>query len=100
MARYIEIIRRIGKLESVSVIFEKAEKHSPRTSIDPGYHYCKGLANWYTGNTNEAMKCFNKTRKDSEFGVIATYHMIEICINHDNQLAEGEAFDEFNSDLR
>jgi len=37
-----------------------------------------GLYEWYAGNPNDALKLFNKARKDSEWGQRAIYCMIEI----------------------
>lgn len=51
----------------------------------------------YTGNAAGAMKNFNKARYDPEWGLISTYHMIEICINPDNETLGGETFD--NGDI-
>ncbi len=50
------------------------------------------------------MKNFNKVRQDPEIGIIVTYHMVEICINPDNETIGGETFDamvqlRFSSDL-
>lgn len=39
----------------------------------------------YTGNTSDALKCFNKTRSIPLWGQISLCHMIEICINPENQ---------------
>lgn len=94
LARFIEAVRRLGKLEEVPHYLQKAEHYSSRTSLEAGFNYCKGLYEWYTGNTSGAMKCFNKARHDPEWGQIATYHMIEICVNPDNETFGGEGFSE------
>lgn len=39
----------------------------------------------YTGNTSDALKCFNKTRSIPLWGQISLCHMIEICINPENE---------------
>lgn len=39
------------------------------------------------------MKSFNKARQDTDIGIITTYHMVEICINPDNETIGGETFD-------
>ena len=46
-----------------------------------------------TGNPNNALKFFNKSRKDSDWGYKATCSMIEICLNPDNDTVGGEVFD-------
>lgn len=43
------------------------------------------------------MKNFNQARGDPEWGVIATYHMIEICCNPDNNTLGSETFDSTSS---
>ena len=50
--------------------------------------YCvlQGLFEWYSGNPNNALKMFNKARRDHEWGQRAIYNMIEICLNPDNQM--------------
>lgn len=47
----------------------------------------------YTGNTSDALKCFNKTRSIPLWGQISLCHMIEICINPENENSSGENVD-------
>ena len=54
---------------------------------------------WYAGNPNEALKLFNKARKDHEWGQRAIYNMIEICINPDNQMLGGEVFESVDTEV-
>ncbi len=61
--------------------------------------FCRGLYEWYAGNPNDALKLFNKARKDSEWGQRAIYSMIEICLNPDNQMLGGEVFESVDSDV-
>jgi len=49
--------------------------------------------NRFTGNPNAALKYFNKARKDSVYGYSATYDMVEICLNPDNETIGGSVFD-------
>ncbi|XP_064471618.1 tetratricopeptide repeat protein 21B-like [Ornithodoros turicata] len=92
LARLIEAMRRLGKLKQAEPFLKKAEAHSPRSGNNGGYFYCKGLHEWYTGNVVGAMKSFNQARFDPDWGLISTYHMIEICINPDNETLGGETF--------
>ncbi|XP_048342202.1 tetratricopeptide repeat protein 21B isoform X1 [Sphaerodactylus townsendi] len=98
LARLIDLLRRAGKLEEVPRFLTMAEKHSPRTKLDPGFHYCKGLYLWYTGEPNDALRHFNKARKDSDWGQNAIYNMIEICLNPDNETVGGEVFENLDGD--
>jgi len=52
----------------------------------------------FTGNPNVALKHFNKARKDSVYGYSATYDMVEICLNPDNETIGGTVFDSGNVD--
>ena len=52
----------------------------------------------YTGNPNNALKHFNKARKDSTWGQTCVYNMIEICLNPDNDTIGGEVFEAVDQD--
>jgi len=47
---------------------------------------------------NAALKHFNKARKDSVYGYSATYDMVEICLNPDNETLGGTVFDAVDVD--
>lgn len=53
----------------------------------------------YTGEPNDALRHFNKARKDSDWGQNALYNMIEICLNPDNETVGGEVFENLDGDL-
>ncbi|XP_075367447.1 tetratricopeptide repeat protein 21B isoform X5 [Mycteria americana] len=99
LSRLIDLLRRAGKLEEVPRFLLMAEKHSSRTKLEPGFHYCKGLYLWYTGEPNDALRHFNKARKDSDWGQNAVYNMIEICLNPDNETVGGEVFENLDADI-
>nr|XP_033800547.1 tetratricopeptide repeat protein 21B [Geotrypetes seraphini] len=99
LSRLIDLLRRAGKLEEVPRFLELAEKHSSRAKLDPGFHYCKGLYLWFTGEPNDALRHFNKARKDSDWGQNAIYNMIEICLNPDNETVGGEVFENLDGDI-
>ncbi|XP_071603569.1 tetratricopeptide repeat protein 21B isoform X3 [Heliangelus exortis] len=98
LSRLIDLLRRAGKLEEVPRFLLMAEKHSSRTKLEPGFHYCKGLYLWYTCEPNDALRHFNKARKDSDWGQNAVYNMIEICLNPDNEIVGGEVFENLDAD--
>uniref|UniRef100_A0A8C2PD40 Tetratricopeptide repeat protein 21B n=1 Tax=Capra hircus TaxID=9925 RepID=A0A8C2PD40_CAPHI len=93
LSRLIDFLRRCGKLEDVPRFFLMAEKRNSRAKLEPGFQYCKGLYLWYTGEPNDALRHFNKARKDSDWGQNALYNMIEICLNPDNETVGGEVFE-------
>ncbi|KAH7731473.1 tetratricopeptide repeat protein 21A isoform X1 [Aphelenchoides avenae] len=93
LARYIELAWRKGELDQVEKYLKNAVENNPRATVDAGYNYCKGLVEWYTGDPNAALQCFNRSRRDLEWGERAIYNMIEICLNPDNEIIGGEVFD-------
>ncbi|XP_069558598.1 tetratricopeptide repeat protein 21B [Brachyistius frenatus] len=99
LSRLVDLLRRAGKLEEVPRFLEMAEKHSSRTKFDPGFNYCKGLYLWYTGEPNDALRHFNKARKDNDWGQNAVYNMIEIYLNPDNETMGGEAFEGLDGEI-
>uniref|UniRef100_A0A8D0L119 Tetratricopeptide repeat domain 21B n=1 Tax=Sphenodon punctatus TaxID=8508 RepID=A0A8D0L119_SPHPU len=99
LSRLIDLLRRAGKLEEVPRFLVMAEKNSSRAKFEPGFHFCKGLYLWYTGEPNDALRHFNKARKDSDWGQNAVYNMIEICLNPDNETVGGEVFENLDGDM-
>ncbi|KAF0296468.1 Tetratricopeptide repeat protein 21B [Amphibalanus amphitrite] len=93
LARLVEVMRRTGHLEKVPDYLEKAEKASQRGTTEPGLAFCKALYEWYSSNPNGALKYFNQSRRDPEWGQRAIYHMINICLNPDNMTIGGETFE-------
>ncbi|XP_038145708.1 tetratricopeptide repeat protein 21B [Cyprinodon tularosa] len=99
LSHLINLLRRAGKLEKIPIFLEKAEKHSSRVKLDPGFNYCKGLYLWYTGEANDALRHFNKARKDNDWGQNALYNMIEILLNPDNETIGGEVFENLDGEI-
>ncbi|KAB0390540.1 hypothetical protein E2I00_017559 [Balaenoptera physalus] len=91
--KLIDLLRRSGKLEDAPAFFELAKKVSSRVPLEPGFNYCRGIYCWHVGQPNEALKFLNKARKDSTWGQSATYYMVQICLNPDNEIVGGEAFE-------
>lgn len=64
----------------------------------PSFKYFNYLCR-YTGEPNDALRHFNKARKDSDWGQNAVYNMIEICLNPDNETVGGEVFENLDADI-
>lgn len=64
----------------------------------PGFK-CFNYPCRYTGEPNDALRHFNKARKDSDWGQNAVYNMIEICLNPDNETVGGEVFENLDADI-
>ncbi|XP_069814949.1 tetratricopeptide repeat protein 21A isoform X2 [Dendropsophus ebraccatus] len=93
LSKVLDLLRRSGKLQEAQPFFDMALEQSSRTPLEPGYNFCKGLHCWYIGQPNEALKFFNKARKDNDWGQKAITNMIQICLNPDNEIVGGEVFD-------
>lgn len=87
MARLIEVMRRSGMLANIKAFLVRSI-HEEQASVEPvnGLHYCRGLYEWYSGNPNDALRLFNKARRDEEWGPWAVANMVKICINFDSEL--------------
>jgi tetratricopeptide repeat protein 21B len=85
LARLIEVMRRSGCLTDSLTFIERAEEATSNAN-EPGLGYCKGLYDWYTCNPNGALKHFNNSRRDAEWGQQSVFNMIEICLNPDGDL--------------
>lgn len=85
LARLIEVMRRSGCLTDSLTFIERAEEAATSAS-EPGLSYCKGLYDWYTCNPNGALRYFNNSRRDAEWGQQSVFNMIEICLNPDSEL--------------
>lgn len=44
----------------------------------------------YLAKPNEALSCFNKCRRDKQYGRQAIYIMVKIVLNPDNEIIAGE----------
>ncbi|XP_003221910.1 tetratricopeptide repeat protein 21A [Anolis carolinensis] len=97
MENLIDLLRRSGKLEEATTFFELAKKKSSRMSLEPGFNYCMGLYSWHMMQPNQALRFFNKARKDSDWGQKALSYMIQICLNPDNEIIGGEMFENQNN---
>lgn len=53
------------------------------------------MNNWtfcrYIDDPNGALQAFNRARRDLEWGERATYNMIGICLNPDNEFISGDS---------
>ncbi|XP_028623167.1 tetratricopeptide repeat protein 21A isoform X4 [Grammomys surdaster] len=96
--KLIDLLRRSGKIEEAPAFFELAKKMSSRVPLEPGFNYCQGIYCWHIGQPNEALRFLNKARKDSTWGQLATCYMVQICLNPDNEIVGGEAFESLVGD--
>uniref|UniRef100_A0A8D8Q021 Tetratricopeptide repeat protein 21B n=1 Tax=Cacopsylla melanoneura TaxID=428564 RepID=A0A8D8Q021_9HEMI len=82
LARYIEIQRRLATLKEGKVTDMLAGKVGRGVGgvRPPGYCYCQGLFEWYSGNPLVALGWFNRAKHDSEWGQQSLHNMVEICL--------------------
>ncbi|KRX25516.1 Tetratricopeptide repeat protein 21B [Trichinella nelsoni] len=88
LLRIIDLSFRIGNLQYADNFIDLAMKNNPRTKHDPGFNYCK----------DGALQCFNRVRKDPQWGELATYNIVEICLNPDNQIIGSEYLEKDQSE--
>uniref|UniRef100_A0A452S1R0 Tetratricopeptide repeat domain 21A n=1 Tax=Ursus americanus TaxID=9643 RepID=A0A452S1R0_URSAM len=69
--KLIDLLWRSGRLEDAPAFFELTKRMSSLGSL--GF--------------------LNKARKDSTWGQSATYYMVQICLNPDNEIVGGEVFE-------
>ncbi|KRY55548.1 Tetratricopeptide repeat protein 21B [Trichinella britovi] len=98
LLRIIDLSFRIGNLQYADNFIDLAMKNNPRTKHDPGFNYCKGYYEWNRGNPDGALQCFNRVRKDPQWGELATYNIVEICLNPDNQIIGSEYLEKDQSE--
>ncbi|XP_043082785.1 tetratricopeptide repeat protein 21A isoform X2 [Puntigrus tetrazona] len=91
MAKFLHVLRRMGRLDDVRSVFTACEKFSPLSVREPGYHYCKGLYFWHSSQVSEALTHLNKARADTVWGEAALDLMVRICLNPDRDVFGGEA---------
>ena len=89
LARLIEVMRRSGSLIDAAPFVQRAEKATSAPNQCPGLNYCKALYDWYSGSPNSALRYFNAARRDLEWGQQSIFNMIEICINPDGDIPNG-----------
>ncbi|XP_078085798.1 tetratricopeptide repeat protein 21B [Mustelus asterias] len=99
LSKLMKLLRKTGRLDKAPGFLEQAERRSARTAMEPGFNYCKGLYLWYTGQPNEALRHFNKARRDSDWGQSSIYNMIQICLNPDNEILGSNLFETLDEDL-
>ncbi len=81
--KFIQVLRRIGKLTMTEDYLKRIEKFDRRCLGHAGYHYCVGLYARYTNDIGKAISEFNYARKDDTWGALALTHMIELYLNPD-----------------
>ncbi|KAL1248216.1 hypothetical protein QQF64_021534 [Cirrhinus molitorella] len=99
MAKFLHILRRMGKLDDVQSVFIACEKLSRLSVREPGYNYCKGLYFWHSCQVTEALTHLNKARGDAVWGEPALELMIQICLNPDKDVFGGEVLDKGLKDM-
>ncbi|VDD93632.1 unnamed protein product [Enterobius vermicularis] len=91
LCRYIELRWRRGDVKNAQKFLKAALEANPRATTHAGFNYCKGLYHSYIDDPNGALQAFNRARRDLEWGERATYNMIGICLNPDNEFISGDS---------
>ncbi|CAI2348333.1 unnamed protein product [Caenorhabditis sp. 36 PRJEB53466] len=87
LSRVIELFCRSGETETaekhLSLAFQQLNQ---KQKAPAGFYYCRGLYEWFTGDQNEALRLFSRANGDINWLEKATYNIIEICLNPDNEV--------------
>jgi len=59
LARLVKVMRWTGNLEDVPFYLNKAEAACLCANKEAGLAYCRGLYEWYSGNSNSGLRQFN-----------------------------------------
>jgi tetratricopeptide (TPR) repeat protein len=85
LEKSIHILRKAGKLSLVPSFFLACEKFDRRCINHAGYHYCQGLYSRYTNDVGKAISEFHYCRREDVWGASALTHMVELCLNPDQE---------------
>ncbi|XP_073686749.1 tetratricopeptide repeat protein 21A-like [Garra rufa] len=99
IAKFLHILRRMGKLDDIQSVFITCEKFSPLSVREAGYNYCKGLYFWNSCQVTDALTHLNKARGDADWGEPALELMVQICLNPDKDVVFGEVLDKGQKDM-
>jgi tetratricopeptide repeat protein 21B len=93
MAKYIQVCKRIGKLELMEDLLMKEDSPAVRFKLSPGYHYCRGLYFRSVSKLNDAMREFVLCKRDSIWGERTLCMMVDIFLNPGNETIGGDALE-------
>ncbi|XP_056119594.1 tetratricopeptide repeat protein 21B [Rhinichthys klamathensis goyatoka] len=88
MAKFLHILRRMGKLDDVQSVFKACEKFCLLSVREAGFNYCKGFYFWHTYHVTEALTHLNRARGDADWGEPAVELMVQICLNPDRDVLD------------
>ncbi|XP_077075262.1 tetratricopeptide repeat protein 21B [Siphateles boraxobius] len=88
MAKLLQILRRMGKLDEGQSVFKACEKFSVLSVREPGFNYCKGFYFWHTYHVTSALTHLNRARGDADWGEPAVELMVQICLNPDRDVLD------------
>jgi tetratricopeptide repeat protein 21B len=87
----IEISRRCNRLSECEKYIKDLEEHFGRENHQ--VLLCNGLYQRYCNKPNEALKCFNISRRHIQTKEESIYQMIDIFLNPDNDIVGTEVLD-------
>ena len=81
LAQLVHLLRRCGRLDEVGRFIKLAHSTSESPQYDCGLNYCKGLVSKFENKPQDALRSFNLSRKDIQWGPNAVYSMVEIYLS-------------------
>ena len=88
LGQFIDVCRRRGNIADAKVALQSAETNSAHGQNEPGFSYCKGLYEFYSGQYNVALLALNRARNHAVWGQYAIRIMLDICLNGDGETLE------------
>ncbi|KAF1762425.1 hypothetical protein GCK72_010687 [Caenorhabditis remanei] len=87
LSRVVELFCRNGEQLTAEKYLDKAKEVNPRCVTESGYNVCRGRFEWYTGDQNQALRYYSRTKDSCPiWREKALYYMIDICLNPDHEI--------------
>lgn len=84
MYKLLGLLKRAGRVSDISRFLRLAVRHNPSAEADVGYKAVKGVHHRYINEPHEAIKMLNTIRLTSEWGLVATEHMVMTYLSPDS----------------
>eukprot|EP00941_MAST-03F_sp_MAST-3F-sp1_P006174 g6174.t1 len=83
LAQMVRVLWRAGRLEEAKLYIERAKKGVPKLAQSAGMNFCQGLYYRFAMQPEDAIRHFNYTRRDVEWGKEAIEQMARVFIGEE-----------------
>ena len=88
LGQFVDVCRRRGTIADALPSLKAAENNSVNGINDAGLSYCRGLYEYYSGQSNTALLSLNQARGHAVWGQYAIRVMLDICLNGESDTLE------------